>query len=273
MKKAIIGLLFASLICISVISAQASQMLNIYMDKDALLAHDVSAADIRIRPEGMVRVTRHSLWPWDAEGSQWSLFVEIENISKGKIVIDEDWLIACKANRDEIASADYVFEMTDNVLDPGERTVLYAGIGPWRMPTDYHDVTDFKEVYGLSEFADKIKRAEILRVRLETRGNASTRNWEEADVNGRTWIEDGEIRFEMTNETEREMAFRTLGVIVSDQHGSVMDVLTSSYSRGAKAAPGETIALAKTLQPYVTKEMAADAQFEVFGFLMPDHMQ
>ena len=59
--------------------AQASQKLNIYIDKDAFLAHDTSAADIRIRPEGMVRVTRHSLWPWDEAGTQWSLFVEIEN--------------------------------------------------------------------------------------------------------------------------------------------------------------------------------------------------
>ena len=40
-----------------------AQKLNIYMDKEALLSHDVSSADIRIRPEGMVRVTRHSLWP------------------------------------------------------------------------------------------------------------------------------------------------------------------------------------------------------------------
>ena len=87
MKKRITFLLLV-LLCVTAISAQASQMLNIYIEKEALLAHDVSAADIRIRPEGMVRVTRHSLWPWDEAGEKWSMFVEIENISSEKIVID-----------------------------------------------------------------------------------------------------------------------------------------------------------------------------------------
>lgn len=101
-------------------------MLNIYIDKQAILAHDISAADIRIRPEGMVRVTRHSLWPWDEEGAKWSMFVEIENTSDEKIVIDEDWLVACKTNRDEIATADYIFNYTTKTLNPGEKIVLYA---------------------------------------------------------------------------------------------------------------------------------------------------
>lgn len=273
MKKAAVCLIFAMLLCAAVISAQASQMLNLYLDKDALLAHDISQADIRIRPEGVVRVLRHSLWPWDDAGSQWSLFAEIENISKEKIVIDENWLVACKANRDEIASADGAFAMTDNVLEPGERTVLYAGVEPWQMPTDYHDVTDFETVEGLSSFAGKISRAEILRVRLEKRDSASTQNWEKTAVNGRAWIEDGKIRFEMINDTDHDMAFRTLGVIVSDQEGRLMDVLVTSYSRGAKAAPGEKIEAQKPVQSYVTKELAAGAQFEIVAYLMPDHMQ
>lgn len=273
MKKAIVCLLLVGLLCVTVISAQASQMLNIYIDKDALLTHDILAADIRIRPEGMVRVTRHSLWPWDEEGTQWSLFVEIENTSDEKIVIDEDWLVACKANRDEIATAEYALEMTDNVLDPGERTVVYAGVETWMMPTDYHDVTDFEAVEGLSSFADKIQRAELLRVRLETRGSASTRNWEKANVNGRTWIEDGNLCFEMTNETDREMAFRTIGVIVSDAEGRLMDVFSTSYSRGAKAMPGEKIEIQKPMRPYATQEMASGAQFEIFAFLMPEHLR
>ena len=271
MKKAIICMLLTALLCITAFSALASQMLNIYIDKDALLAHDISAADIRIRPVGMVRVTRHSLCPWDESGEQWSLFVEIENTSNEKIVIDENWLIACNENREEIATADGAFSMTDNVLDPGERTVLYAGVQTWMMPTDYHDVTDFVAVEGLVPFAGKIRRAEILRIRLETRGNASTQNWEEAEVNGRAWIEDEKICFEMINETKRAMAFRTIGVIISDAEGRLMDVLSASYSHGAKALPGEKIAIEKELQPYVTEEMADGAQFEVFGFLMPEN--
>lgn len=271
MKKIFGGMLLAILLCMIMFSAQASQMLNVYINKDALLAHDISAADIRIRPEGMVRVTRHSLWPWDESGEKWSLFVEIENTSEEKIVIDENWLVACKANREEIATADGAFSMTDNVLDPGERTLLYAGVQMWMMPTDYHDVTGFEAVEGLAAFAGKIRRAEILRVRLETRGNASTQNWEKAEVNGRAWIKDEKICFEMINETDRDLAFRTMGVIISDAEGRIMDVLSTSYSRGAKALPGEKIAIEKPLQPYVTEEMTDGAQFETFGFLMAEN--
>jgi len=269
MKKKMACLLLAVLLCAIAMAARASQMLNIYLDKDAFLAHNPTIADIRIRPEGMVRVTQHSLWPWDGEGTRWSLFVEIENTSDEKIVIDNTWLVACEANRDEIATADDVFATTDKVLDPGERTVLYAGVEPWMMPTDYHDVTDFVTVEGLSAFADKIRRAQILRVRLETRGNTSTQNWERVHVYANAWIENGKIRFEMTNETEDEMAFRTLGVIVSDKDGRLMDVLSTSYSRGAHALPGEAISIEKPLQPYMTEKMANDVQFEFFGFLMP----
>lgn len=268
MKKIFGCMLLTAMLCTMAFSALASQMLNIYLDKDALLAHDISAGDIRIRPEGMVRVTRHSLWPWDEEGTSWSMFVEIENTSNEKIVIDEDWLIACRANRDEIATADFALEMTDNVLDPGERAVLHAGVEPWQMPTDYHDVTDFETVEGLSAFAGKIRRAEILRIRLETRGNASTRNWEKADVDGKAWIEDGRIHFEMTNETDQEMAFRTLSVVVSDAQGRIMDVLSTSYSRGAAVIPGVKMSAEKELLPYVTQEMADGARFEVSAYRM-----
>lgn len=271
MRRWISAILLILLLCMMTCSAQAAQKLNIYIDKEALLAHDISAADIRIRPEGMMRVTHHSLWPWDEVGSKWSMFVEIENISNEKIVIDENWLVACKANREEIASAEAAFAMTDNVLDPGERTVLYAGVEPWRMPTDYHDVTDFEEIEGLSAFAGEIRRAEILRVRLETRDNASTQNWEKADDAGKNWIEDGNIHFEISNETDRELAFRTLGVIVSDAEGRLMDVLSTSYSRGAKAMPGEKIEIQKPMQPYVTQEMADGARFEIFAYRMGNH--
>lgn len=268
MRRVIYGVILAALLCMMVISAQASQMINIYLDKDALLAHEAPAAGIRIRPEGIMGVTRHSLWSWDEEGAQWTLFVELENTSNEKIVIDDTWLVACKANRDEIAAAEYVFQMTDNVLEPGERTVLHAGVEPWRMPTDYHDVTDFEEVIGLSTFAGKIRRAEILRVRMDTRGNESTQNWPGVDVPAKVWIEDGKIRFELKNETEEPMAFRTIGVLVSDRDGQLMDVMTNSFARGAQAEPGGLIVFEKELQPYITNEMTEGAQFEIFAYGM-----
>jgi len=273
MKKAVVCLLLAALLCVAAISAEASQMLNIYLDKDALLAHDIPAADILIRPEGMVRVTRHSLWPWDEEGRKWSMFVEIENTSQEKIVIEDSWLIACKANRDEIAAADCVFAATDKVLGPGERVVLHAGVEPWRMPVDEHDVTDSEELLGLSAFAGKIRRAEILRVRLNTRGSESAQNWVKTDVNAKAWIEDGRLCFEMKNDTDRALAFHTLGAIASDRDGRVMDVIQSSYARGAQAQPGGTIAFEKELQTYITDEMAVGVQFELFAYLMPEHFQ
>lgn len=270
MKKAIIFLLLAALLCTFAFSAQASQMLNIYIGKDALLAHDTPSANIRIRPEGMVRVVRHSLWPWDEAGTQWSLFVEIENAADEKIVIDDTWLVACKANRDEIATAEYAFQTTDNVLAPGERTVLYAGVAPWMMPTDYHDVTDFEEVIGLSAFAGKIRRAEILRVRMNTRSSESTQNWPKTEVNAKVWMDGRKICFEMKNETEQMLAFHTIGAVISDRDGRLIDVLQSSYSRDAVAQPGETISFEKELQPYITNEMIEGARIEIFAHLMPD---
>lgn len=270
MRKAIYAVLLMALLCLAAFSAQASQMLNIYIDKDALLAHDISAADIRIRPEGMVRVVRHALWPWDDAGNQWSLFVEIENTSDEKIVIDDTWLVACKANRDEIAAAEYAFQMTDNVLAPGECTVLYAGVAPWMMPTDYHDVTDFEEVIGLSTFAGKIRRAEILRVRMDTRSSESAQNWPKIEVHAEVRIDGRKIQFEMKNETEQALAFHTIGAIVSDREGRLIDVLKSSFARDAMAQPGETISFEKELQPYITNEMINGAQIEAFAYLMPD---
>lgn len=268
MKKLWVWLILLALLCSICISADASQLLNIYIEKDAFLSHDVSAADIRIRPEGMVRVIRHSLWPWDEEGSRWSLFVEIENISQNKIVIDDTWLIACKANRDEIATAKYVFQTTDNVLVPGERTVLHAGVESWMMPVDYHDVTEFTPVEGLSEFAGKIRQADILRVRLETRGNESTQNWPREQENARVFIENDKVCFEMINDAKHPMSFHTIGAIVSDGKGRIMDVLCTSYSRSGGIQPGEKLTFEKPLQPYVTHEMAKEAQYEVFAYSM-----
>ena len=271
MKNRMTAILTA-LLCLIAISARASQKLNLYIDKDALLAHDISAADIRIRPESMMRVLRHSLWPWDEDGLQWSMFVEVENTSEEKIVIDDTWLVACKANRDEIAAADNALRATDNVLDPGEKTVLYAGVDEWMMLTDYRDVKEDAKAEGLSEFAEKIQKAEILRIRLDTRGGESTANWPKADVDAKVRIEEGKICFEMTNDSEQVMAFHTIGVIVCDENGRLMDVLQSSYARGAMAEPGKTIVFEKALQPYITGEMAQCAQFELFAYTMPETM-
>lgn len=270
MKKAIRCVMLAVLFCMIAFSAQASQKLNIHIDKDALLAHDISAAEIRIRPEGVVRVTRHSLWPWDEEGTRWSLFVEIENISNEKIVIDEDWLIACKENRDEIATADYVFDYTTNRFNPGEKIILYAGAYPYVQAKHNHaDVSmDTWDVEGMADFASRIRQAKILRVRMEIRGDKSSQNWPAVRIEPKVWIDGRTIHFEWFNSTEETLDFRTVGAVMCDKEGRVIDIIRSTYSRGAVAQPGETLAFEKELSPYITQEMIDDAVFDVFAYKM-----
>jgi len=270
MRKIFGCLLLTALLCAAAISAQASQMLNIYIDKEALLSHDASVADIRIRPEGMVRVTRHSLWPWDEAGEKWSMFVEIENISKEKIVIDEDWLIACRVNRDEIASAESIFGCVTNALEPGEKTVLHAGTYPYvQEKRNDADVNfDTWDVEGMSDFAAFIRQAETLRVRLETRGTESSQSWQTMEIEPRIWIDGRTVHFEWTNETEDILEFRTIGAVLSDGEGRIVDVIRLTYSRGAVAAPGEVLTFEKELLPYITQEMMNDAVYEVFAFRM-----
>lgn len=251
--------------------AQASQKLNIYIDKDAFLAHDTSAADIRIRPEGMVRVTRHSLWPWDEAGTQWSLFVELENVSAERIVIDEDWLIACRANRDEIATANYVLETTTNRFGPGERIVLHAGAYPYAL--EKHANADAKldvwDVEGLSDFANRIRQAKILRVRLDTREAGENPNWSAVLIEPKVWVEGRTLHFEWVNDTDESLEFRTVGAVMSDAQGRIVDVIRSTHSREAVAMPGETLRFEKELPPYVTQEMIDGAAFAPYAFRFP----
>lgn len=271
MKKTGTLLLLWILLCAMSIQAQASQKLNIYIDKDAFLAHDISAADIHIRPEGMVRVTRHTLWPWDEAGTKWSMFVELENISAERIVIDEDWLIACKANRDEIAAANYVLESTTNRFGPGERIVLYAGAYPYVAAKHLNAdaAWDVWDVEGLSDFANRIRQAKILRLRLDTRGAGANQNWPAVSIEPKVWAEGRTLRFEWTNDTDEMLEFRTIGAMMSDAQGRIVDVIRSTSSRGAVAAPGETLAFEKELPPYITQEMAGGASFEAFAYKFP----
>lgn len=270
MKKQFVFVLMAVMLCVGVISAQAAQMLNIYIDKDALLAHDVSSADIRVRPEGMVRVTRHSLWPWDEAGEKWSMFLEIENTSNEKIVVDEDWLIACRSNREEIEAAAYVFESTTNTIEPGESAVLYAGVNPYvkekHRDADVH--ADEWDVEGLSDFARRIRQAEILRVRLNVRIGESSRHWPAIEIEPRVWIDGRTIHFEWTNESDDTADFRTIGAVISDREGRMIDVISRSHSTGAIVAPGETLRFQKALAAYVTQEQADAMEAAPFAYLI-----
>lgn len=264
-------LVLAALMLIMTAPALAGQKLNLYLDKDAMLAHDVAAADIRIRPEGMVRVTRHALWPWGEEGTQWSMFVEIENTSAERIVIDEDWLIACRANRDEIATADYVFEYTTNRFGPGEKIVLYAGAYPYARAkhANADAELDVWDVEGLFDFAGRIRQAELLRVRLDTREAGENRNWAAVAMEPKVWIEGRSLCFEWINDTDEPIEFRTVGAVMTDAQGRIVDVVRATSSRTGAVAPGEALRFEKTLAPYVTQEMIDGAAFQAYAYRFP----
>lgn len=270
MKKALIMALAAVLLFAAASAAQGAQKLNIYMDMEDLLTRNVPVQDIRIRPEGMVRVTRHALWPWDDEETRWSMFVEIENVSDEKIIIDEDWLVACRANRDEIDTADYIFAYTTNIIAPGEKTVLYAGAYPHvKTKGSNADVSvDVWDVEGMEDFAGRIRQAEMLRVRLEVRGYKNEQPWPAVPVWPKIWAEEGVLYFEWTNDTDEKADFRTIGAVMCDKEGRILDVICSAYSRGASAAPGETLRFEKELPPYITQEMTDEAVFEAYAYRM-----
>ena len=263
LKRICSFLLLVSFLLALCAHAQAADKLNIYIDKAALLSHDVGAADIRVRPEEKVRVTRHSLWPWDEEGSAFTLFVEIENTSDEKIVFDDDWLYACKTDREDI---DFIFgaiSAPPHVLQPGEKLVLHAGAAPW-LVSNGNKGND--EILGLSTFARRIRQAKILRLRFEYRGNQS--GWERlpTEIDARAWIEDGTLYFETTNASDQTAEYYSVGVIVSDRDGRIIDLLCTRNIDEAVIAPGETLTLEKALQPYITPEMTDGATFEVFAY-------
>ena len=258
------------LLCLGACALAASERLNIYIDKQALLAHDVSAAEIRVRPEDKVRVTRHSLWPHDEEGTAFTLFVEIQNMSAEKIVLDNNWLYACRANREDLAVAN--IDKSDDPLDwvtrivyPGQKVVIHAGIWPWLARTGKND---FREIYGLSDFARRIRQAEVLRLRFDYRGSESTAKCYPVDIEADAWIEDGTIYFETTNATDQPAEYYHIGVIVCDKDGRIIDLLSTVYTDDAVIAPGETLSIKKALQPYITPEMAEGATFEVFAYTL-----
>ena len=265
MRKTIFLLLLMTLLCVMT-HAQASEKLNIYINKDALLSHDISRADIRIRPEGLVKVLRHSLWAWDENNNAFSMFVEVQNISDENIAIHEDWLYSCKSNREDIAVADYALDFTNNVIHPGERVVIHAGVDVWHAPTDYHDVSDFEDVFGLSTFARPIRQAKLIRLRFELCNNPARHKQYPVDVDAHAWIENGKLYFQTTNATPNTVGYYRIGIVVSDKDGRIIDVLSTSLAKEGIIPSGETLLIEKELQPYITESMIDGATFEVFAY-------
>lgn len=276
MKK----LIFVWMLCVCIgfgMTAQASGTLfNAYLPKAILSEEEAAQEKIQMKPD-MLKVVRQSVIPWDDEGTQWSVFIEVENESESKIVLDETWLIACNAEKEEFArwhvpAIDGAFYSTVRVIQPGERVVLFAGAKEIQAYTydEKRGTTEWKTVgqTGLGEFAGKIRRAKFLRVRLEARINSQTRGHLEKVTDAKAWIEDGKLHLE-TAEGLDLSGFVSLSVIVSDREGHILDVLQERTEDNESMLNGGTFKAEKELAPYMSQKKTEDVIFQVVGYKFP----
>lgn len=276
MKK----LVFVWMLCVCIgfgMTAQASGTLfNAYLPKAILSEEEAAQEKIQMKPD-MLKVVRQSVIPWDDEGTQWSVFIEMENESESKIVLDETWLIACNAEKEEFArwhvpAIGGAFYSTVRVIQPGERVVLFAGAKEIQAYTydEKRGTTEWKTVgqTGLGEFAGKIRRAKFLRVRLEARIDSQTRGHLEKVTDAKAWIEDGKLHLE-TAEGLDLSGFVSLSVIVSDREGHILDVLQERTEDNESMLNGGTFKAEKELAPYMTQKKTEDVDFQVVGYKFP----
>ncbi len=276
MKK----LIFVWMLCVCIgfgMTAQASGTLfNAYLPKAILSEEEAAQEKIQMKPD-MLKVVRQSVIPWDDEGTQWSVFIEVENESESKIVLDETWLIACNAEKEEFArwhvpAIGGAFYSTVRVIQPGERVVLFAGAKEIQAYTydEKRGTTEWKTVEqtGLGEFAGKIRRAKFLRVRLEARIDSQTRGHLEKVTDAKAWIEDGKLHLE-TAEGLDLSGFVSLSVIVSDREGHILDVLQERTEDNESMLNGGTFKAEKELAPYMSQKKTEDVIFQVVGYKFP----
>ena len=276
MKK----LVFVWMLCVCIgsgMTAQASGTLfNAYLPKAILSEEEAAQEKIQMKPD-MLKVVRQSVIPWDDEGTQWSVFIEVENESESKIVLDETWLIACNAEKEEFArwhvpAIDGAFYSTVRVIQPGERVVLFAGAKEIQAGTydEKRGTTEWKTVEqtGLGEFAGKIRRAKFLRVRLEARIDSQTRGHLEKVTDAKAWIEDGKLHLE-TAEGLDLSGFVSLSVIVSDREGHILDVLQERTEDNKSMLNGGPFKAEKELAPYMSQKKTEDVIFQIVGYKFP----
>ena len=276
MKK----LVFVWMLCVCIgfgMTAQASGTLfNAYLPKAILSGEEAAQEKIQMKPD-MLKVVRQSVIPWDDEGTQWSVFIEVENESESKIVLDETRLIACNAEKEEFArwhvpAIGGAFYSTVRVIQPGERVVLFAGAKEIQAYTydEKRGTTEWKTVgqTGLGEFAGKIRRAKFLRVRLEARIDSQTRGHLEKVTDAKAWIEDGKLHLE-TAEGLDLSGFVSLSVIVSDREGHILDVLQERTEDNESMLNGGTFKAEKELAPYMSQKKTEDVIFQVVGYKFP----
>ena len=276
MKK----LVFVWMLCVCVgfgMTAQASgTFFNAYLPKAILSEEEAAQEKIQMKPD-MLKVVRQSLIPWEEEGTKWSVFVELENESDSKIVLDETWLIACNAEKEEFArwyvpAIGGAFYSTGRVVLPDERVVLFAGTKEvvTKIDDGKSGTAQWKTAAqsGLSEFAGKIRQAKFLRVRLETRIDSQTRGHLETVTDASAWIEDGKLHLE-TAEGLDLSGFVSLSVIVSDREGHILDVMQERTEDNQSMMSGGSFKAEKELAPYMSQKKTEDVIFQVVGYKFP----
>ena len=275
MKKLIFAGLLCAMVCVCAPGA-AGTVLNVDLPKETLTEREEADRHISTRPEGF-KVTRQSVIPWDDAGEQWSILVELENVSEEAIMIDDTWLIACNAQKEEqarwnVPAIDGAFWKTGRTVQPGGRVVLFAGtdeVRTWVQHPQTHEMTE-KTVSpaGLSAFAGKIRRAKSLRMRLDTRTVSEAKEYTEQVETAKAWIADGKLHLE-TAEGFDLSGFVSLSVIVSDREGHILDVLQERTEDNESMMSGGTFKAEKELAPYMSQKKTEDVIFQVVGYKFP----
>ena len=167
MKKLFFAGALCMMLCVCA-TGMAGTMFNVCLSKECLTEQEAANQAIQTKPEGF-KVTRQSVIPWDDAGERWSVLVELENVSEEAITIDNTWLIACNARKEEMArwsvpAIDGAFWKTNRTVRPGERVVLFAGtdeVKTWITDWETKETVE-KTVSpaGLSAVAEKIRQAD-----------------------------------------------------------------------------------------------------------------
>lgn len=279
MTKHLVGLallVFLAGLCVPALAGNT--LMNVYIEKETLNEEEAAQKAICSK-NGELRVTRQSVYPWDEEGTRWSVFVELENTSDGPIVMDETWLYTCKADKETTATwhfpqIDGAFYRTAVRFYPGERVILYAGSEPvYASQSDADGQYTEEQVCaeGLDQIAGKMRSAKLLRVRISSRDTSISTAFNPAmdeicvPVQADTLIADGKLTLVVQNDQDEPAVYRTLGAVLCDAQGNIVDVLREAT---VTLQPGESLTLEKELPPYVTDGMLEGARIEPYGYML-----
>ena len=275
MKKLFFAGALCMMLCVCA-TGMAGTMFNVCLSKECLTEQEAANQAIQTKPEGF-KVTRQSVIPWDDAGERWSVLVELENVSEEAITIDDTWLIARNARKEELArwsvpAIDGAFWKTNRTVRPGERVVLFAGtdeVKTWIADWETKETVE-KTVSpaGLSAVAKKIRQAARLQVRFDARVASETKGHLENVEAAKAWIADGKLHLETTDAFDPK-GFTALSVIVTDSEGRMLDALQDSVADHPGLLEDGRFSAWKALAPYITEEMGQNAIFEVTGYKIP----